>query len=728
MWRLWPCLLGPLVRLARAESFRQELLQLSSDRLNVWYADKSNVLPPKESDGVSFRLSVEDKSCGGDGVPLTFMEFDIGARPVDVFNVLVDSTKQSSWDPHTASQVLLCDREDLQVKGYAALFSAQPLPSREVYQWQAASANFSSEEFWVTFSSISDDELRQLKPVEPGAVLMETCLATYKITRKADGSSHLLGSVQSNGHTYPLTARFVASSTWTTVVDFAQELRKQADLQAQQKWPLNRTVLPDWMLTEQSCAAEVSNLARRNGLLARANAEFRGREPGSEPKRFKLENGEELTLSTNRDVPCAGAKVPLWNGDFAIPSAWPAEVFNVLVAKGREASWNHLRKRVNLTGISKGERGVHEEFELGGQYRFAPRELWEWQVARHDIVNDSYVVALSSLEENPSSPFANEDVAAAECLTAFEIRPEGEGVVVRLVMHMNPHAPKIGSLVWNVFWNRDFQGSIVSFANSLINEVQRVAGESMEERSRDFDVEALALLAPLPPRRNSSVTIAQILTEHARQPHNHSVFATLVAPWLRLFGSLNLPQALAAASSNLPQLSNEVFELLRLLASEVTAAHLVVPHWPARDGIELQRHGEILAAVQLLVLESIAAADCESGPLPDINKDKAAKGFKFAVLISVVLVFLTTLGCMIASCVWRYKRRRRQRQAEIAASVLLSQACVSTCSHRDLQPAVDSGSQTDAKRTNSSGSASGTIASGSSRSDVVPTGISRPVR
>eukprot|EP00971_Amphidinium_carterae_P339271 6476936-Amphidinium_carterae.1 len=124
-----------------AATFRDSLLQLAHDRLEVQYADKSSLDDPKQRDDVIYQLSKDDKdchpstpvhspriplppkqnvlptalstiyvfiifldsvynltgcewvlcvsekACGNDGVPIMFLDFEIsGARPIDAFN------------------------------------------------------------------------------------------------------------------------------------------------------------------------------------------------------------------------------------------------------------------------------------------------------------------------------------------------------------------------------------------------------------------------------------------------------------------------------------------------------------------------------------------------------------------------------------------------------------------------------------------------------------------
>mmetsp|Transcript_9777 Transcript_9777/g.13736 ORF Transcript_9777/g.13736 Transcript_9777/m.13736 type:complete len:173 (+) Transcript_9777:40-558(+) len=121
-----------------AATFRDSLLQLAHDRLEVQYADKSSLDDPKQRDDVIYQLSKDDKACGNDGVPIMFLDFEIsGARPIDAFNVLADGLSQSKWDAHCDKVVEVLDERYLQARGFAATFLAKPLSSREAFEWPA---------------------------------------------------------------------------------------------------------------------------------------------------------------------------------------------------------------------------------------------------------------------------------------------------------------------------------------------------------------------------------------------------------------------------------------------------------------------------------------------------------------------------------------------------------------------------------------------------------------
>lgn len=673
---------GP--RVSQGQRLRQDLLDLAHFRLDEWYLDQSHLEDAKEKDGVTFRMSKEDKACGQDGVPLTFVEFDVDdVRPVDVFNVLADAASQSNWDGHCQRMAPLGDQQNFQARGFAGLFPVPAMSSREVYEWQVVSANFSSEEFWVVFSTLENDEIRQRKSPEAGAVQMENCLAAYRITRKATGTGvHVLNTQQVNSHPYPLTARFVENSAWGTSVEFANALRGQASKQAAQHWPLNQTVVPDWMLQSRSCEANGSaEVGLRHSILTLAEQQLRSPLPEGIESRHQLFNGEELFVHRRAAVCGQGAvppaEVQLWSAEFHLPGALPAQVFNVLLAKKLEVHWNPLLREMNLTGMMDGARGIHEELGLGG--RWSPMDLREWQVASHDVQNGTYVMALTSSQDQASPLFPDHKaVRAALCIAAYEIRPSGEGSSVRFTTHLNPNIWTVMRRVLLPFWSSAYEHALVFFAESLTTEARRVANLTGQSLILSIDQDSLTLLAPPPPNRNDSVTASEVV---AMAGSSHGDDGTIPA-WRRAFASLNIPKAFGA-SRDFANQSREVLQLYQLLSKDATKVESdAFVGGQAQQVLQLQSQGEALSSIQLRVIQVIAKFDCDSGPnLPDIDSDKNAKGLSLAAMIVVGLVVVVVLSVFVASCVWRCKKRRRQRRAEIAATLLLShEACSSTCS------------------------------------------------
>ncbi|OLP76284.1 hypothetical protein AK812_SmicGene43801 [Symbiodinium microadriaticum] len=65
--------------------------------------------------------------------------------------------------------------------------------------------------------------------------------------------------------------------------------------------------------------------------------------------------------SSDHDDSIDDDKVPLFTAEFVVAGAAPQEVFNAIAAKQQEAGWNPNLKKVNITGFTRGARGVHEE-------------------------------------------------------------------------------------------------------------------------------------------------------------------------------------------------------------------------------------------------------------------------------------------------------------------------------------------------------------------------------
>ncbi|CAE8597348.1 unnamed protein product, partial [Polarella glacialis] len=578
---LFASLLAALFLDAAGLPMRQELLNLARQRLEVWYADKTQLEDPKEKDGVSYQLSKEDKACGGDGVPLTFMEFDIdGVRPVDAFNVLAAYQNQTSWDSTCADMELIGELRSRQAFGLTAHFSAAPLSSRQIVEWQVASANFSTEEFWVVFSTLENDELKQLRAPDPKAVQLQNCLAAYRLTRKVGSLGvHVLMTQQVNSHPWPLSGRAVANAAMGPSVGFAQAMRGQTVKQAKFAWLANRTVLPDWMLAEgSSCAPPQLDSGLRKSIVDSAAAALSS-DSGSERPSQKLPDGEAMQI-WQRMASCGSAatpsaEVPRWRAEFRIPGALPEEVFNVLVAKVEEARWNPVLSRINLTGFHRGARGVHEEFIPPVKF-WRPRELWEWQASRHDLgAGGSYLVALVSVEDPSAPPFSeSKAVAASQCMAAYEVSGTPEGAsLVRMVSHINPNIGALSRL--QILWEGTSERMLGDWAARLAGEARKLAAARRSPLLR-VDAAALALLWPPPPDRNDSATIGWVLqlaatkatgfsdrsgtTKNNNHNNNHnnnrssllrglsaaataSDFAAAL-PWQRAFASLDLPKAL----------------------------------------------------------------------------------------------------------------------------------------------------------------------------------------
>lgn len=655
---------------------RVALLELAKQRLNVWYRDASHLDDAKEKSGVVFRLSKEDKACGGDGVPLTFMEFDVDkARPVDVLNTLADAKQQPTWDSHCASMTDIGDMEEVQARGFAGVFAAPPLASREAYEWQVASGNFTTEDFWLVYSTLQNDELKQRRAPDSGSVAMQNCLAAYHIFSNAKGGTHVIMTQQINSHPWPLSARDIANMAWDVTAAFADDLRAAAQKQAKLGWNQTQTVLPPWMLADKSCAAPKPSTNLKDSLLSRAAVEMARTDLGEVRADAKLPNGEVMHLWQRKEECGTGAvgaaTVPVWRAEFLIPNAAPEEVFNALVSKGSEAGWNPMLRKANASSFRGGARAVHESFKsprvLFGT--FESRELWEWQAASHSLSNHTYLLALTSADESMTPPFTNNAVQAAQCLAAYEASPApAGGTRVRMTQHVNPNVGFWAKL--DFMWQSTGEHMVADFAAALSKEAQRLS-EQRGGAMPTIDGGALELLATPAPGRNLTLPVADVI-------------ALSGTDFLRGFVSLDLPGVLDASSWPLDDFNTRAAEMLQIFQKvQANATEAEVNSFGSAagaDAIEVQRQGEVLAAVQLRVLKDVAASDCTAGAgLPDINGDKAPTGAPvvLAIVVAVLLVVAILATCSVCF-VRRWRRLRRNRAAVAAAAMLLSDCSMSS--------------------------------------------------
>eukprot|EP00913_Durusdinium_trenchii_P012509 g11745.t1 len=665
---------------------RKALLELARDRLLNFYAQKSNLEDPKETDGIVFRLSKDDKSCAGDMVPLTFLEFDIpNARPVDVFNVLMAAENETQWDSAPSEMRVLGEWKKYQARGVVGFFDAKPLSTREVYEWQVASANFTSqdgtvlEEFWVVYSTLQNDELRSKEPVRAGAMEMQNCLCAYRITLKAGGGVHVVNTQQVNEHPFPLSARTVANLGWQTSAAFGSHLRTQSQkqdtiakdsaervdvetldvafallllswaIQEQKGWAANKTEVPAWMLKDKDCVLE-------------------------KPDEKKGPSHEEMKV-WQQAATCGGSQAPLFHAEFV--------VFNAVAAKSREAKWNSRLKQVNMTGFTNpGVRGVHEEFAtpsvLG--WKLAPREAFEWQAAQHN----------SSRYDTTIPSFNDGAVRATQCVAAYEVVPDGKGSRIRLVQHLNANVGVAEHIQF--LWEKTVISMLGTWASELTEEARNIL--------LAYDAELLELLSPSPLHRNSSLTIASVLSLAPKQAAFRRLAAD-VPQWQRAFGKLPLTKALNVTEwENFESQADEVMSLFRLVEHNATDEEKEPFASRAHDALDVQRQGEALASLQWRYLEVVNLHDCNSN-LPDINGDRHSfatlfppaafapkstqdhghRALPFAVLIGIAVAFVALLLACLGCCGVKLYRMRRNRQARQAASLLLSAA--SSCAASD---------------------------------------------
>mmetsp|Transcript_68734 Transcript_68734/g.128242 ORF Transcript_68734/g.128242 Transcript_68734/m.128242 type:complete len:690 (-) Transcript_68734:96-2165(-) len=657
------------VAAAGADSFRDSLLQLAHDRLEVQYADKSSLDDPKQRDDVTYQLSKDDKACGNDGVPIMYLDFEISdARPIDAFNVLADGLSQSTWDAHCDKVVEVLDERNLQARGFAATFLAKPLSSREAFEWQVVSANFSSKEFWVVFTTAGNDDLKARRALDPDAVEMQNCLGAYRIQPSANGV-HVLGTQQVNSHSSPISARTAANMAWGQTIDWAVAFRKAVQQQSQLGWNDTNTSVPAWMLEAESCEKPDSGDHVRKSVLELAETEFRG-SPGQEHSSATLPNGAVLEM-WRRDGLCGGdgvprTSLPAWQTEFCIAGTTPLDVFNVLVAKEKEPSWNALVHKVNITGMHAGARGVHEALRLPNTlwHKWKLRELFEWQAAGHDLANDTYVIATVSTEQRIADMFdAANNMMAFQCLSAYHLsKGTGcNGTQVRTAMHFNPNVGVVSGL--SKWWPEAGRTLLQDFAGDLSDRAQKFAANRAAGAEVAVDAQALAMLAPARPDRNSSLDVRTVLS--AASPKR----------FLEQFSSLDLLVALDTSLwpfGDFAARAADVHSLFQKLKQNATAEEeRAFASGIAKDSLELQVQGEALSQIQGWVSNFLACGGGDEPHMPDINRHKHPKGLPMTTLCVVLgaTIAAAVLGLVCCSWCW-YRRCKRQRASSARAAAV----------------------------------------------------------
>lgn len=248
---------------ASSPTWREVLLQQARLRIGKWYRDPNLVETPEVRSGISLTMLKHDQVCANDIVPVTFAEFDIqGARPVDVFNAMLDTPAQRDWNPQCAAVKALGDWHDEGARAWAVNFHILFL-NVEIFQWQVADANFASEEFWLVFSTQNNSELLIKSPLVSGATESSNCLGSYHITKGMNGS-HVVITQHVNAHPiFPFPLHDILKLfplAWKGTIDFVGELRARAKYQASLGWSASRTVAPAFMLSREQKESDESPL------------------------------------------------------------------------------------------------------------------------------------------------------------------------------------------------------------------------------------------------------------------------------------------------------------------------------------------------------------------------------------------------------------------------------------------------------------------------------------
>jgi len=706
---LWPCSRTWMQRLlvwhlitwtvsARIQlrQLRHSLLDLARTRINVWYTKSSHFTDPVEQDGVSYRLSKLDKACDGDGVPVTFSEFDVdGVRPVDVFNVVADAANQTTWDSSCEHLSWLQDDPHAEARGWLGVLKVPPLQIRKAYEWQVADANFTAEDFWIVFSSLKNGALKQDRPPESdavatGATHMKNCLIAYRITRSGSGAK-VVRTVQANTHVWPVSPRYLAEMGLQDIVDFAKRLKAQSHKQREKKWNDTQVSMPEWMLQNRPCAPPGVDDGVRESLLLRAAARLQQPVPSQYRQRHIHSSGETIRL-WQHSSPCSGAgvppaNVPVWHAEFIVPAAEPSEVFNVLVASAAAARWNPLLRSTSVLSFRSGAREIHEMIVLPIVARRRLRTIRLWQAASHDLAAGIYLVALASPATERKAPAVQGTRRASQCLEAYSLRSaESNGTVVRLTSHFNPG---LGNAVHSDgLWDALGEKALVDFAGALSTEVWRIAGlRARGSLLRDtIDSHALRLLSPEPADRNASETVAHTISLDA-------------GAWLEAFATLNLPLVLNASAWNCPGCFEhhasgilQLFERARATPSlnVTTSEASAFLAGSAQDAVLLQKQGEALSLIQGRAIAIVTDFACTNLDLPDIDGDLPGSGFTLWALVgaltaTVMVILAAGISCCCCRRLQRRWRDRRLRAAAVAA-LLHCDELPAACESSSLSP------------------------------------------
>lgn len=256
--------------------WREVLLEQAHKRIEDWYTNPQLVEAPRTRQGIAVRMMKNDMMCGGDTVPVTFAEFDVeGARPVDVFNTMLETNKQKDWNNQVRSAVPIGDWPDEGARAWAVTFNIPLVNAREFIQWQVADADFANEDFWLAFSTQNNGDLERRHPVDGGTVESQNCLGAYHITKTLTGS-HVIITQQVNVHPFfnlPLHQILdFFPVAWQGTINFVHEMSANARKLAALGAPLNNASAPAFMLAEPPQMQHNTSLVEQPQFVSRAEA------------------------------------------------------------------------------------------------------------------------------------------------------------------------------------------------------------------------------------------------------------------------------------------------------------------------------------------------------------------------------------------------------------------------------------------------------------------------
>jgi hypothetical protein len=235
------------------------LLDQAHERILHWLGDPSLIEHCGTREDINLFMLKEDQMCAGSVVPVTFAEFTVkNARPVDVFNTMLNTKDQKKWNPQAAAIFHLGDYPSLGARAYAVDFALPIVSDRELFQWQVADADFQSDEFWLVFSTENNEQLKAKQPLAAGATESSNCLGAYRITRSPEGA-HVIITQHVNAHPpFPFPLHQIMNflpAAWKGVVDFVTNLKQRSQYQLGLGWPDDRVAGPAFMLQNASTAA-----------------------------------------------------------------------------------------------------------------------------------------------------------------------------------------------------------------------------------------------------------------------------------------------------------------------------------------------------------------------------------------------------------------------------------------------------------------------------------------
>lgn len=223
-------------------------------------------------------ISKKDSFCGGSAEPTYYIEFLVkDARPVDVFNVLVNPLQQPEWLCKGCTVSLVANNVEEQVQGFAAAYRALPVNRREFYHWQAVDANFTAEEFLLGTDARHNQELHRLKKPEPDATIARMCYSFSHLRKDPQGTrviqmSHF--NVRVPFSFGPFTPQHLYTMIWPMMLERVPLIIERAQWQAKRNWEAGRVEIADAFLP----------VAAGNNASNRSSPSFRARHSVAMPR------------------------------------------------------------------------------------------------------------------------------------------------------------------------------------------------------------------------------------------------------------------------------------------------------------------------------------------------------------------------------------------------------------------------------------------------------------